>query len=330
MTTPNLSEFSNLVLCLYRAAGEQPLNAFQDEALSIIKRMLPFDRSMWGTATNTPAGIDIHSIHLHNEPQEMLEFYEEVKHQDSAAAACADRPRATLSFHSSAFFAGRGASGMRALCERFEHANMLISSEIDSATQFVQWISLYRSDRDAICGERDRRLLELLAPHVMQSLSLNRLSHLDTLRANPRFARFAFAVADVRGVIYHADQTFEELLRVEFGNPHRGRLPDRLVAHFADKRADRRPFLGNEIVVRASLPEQGLLFVKARPRLPIDRLTEREREIARLLAQGATHKQVARALNRSPATVRNRTQVIYEKLGIHAVAELAAHVQADD
>ena len=91
MTTPNLSEFSNLVLCLYRAAGEQPLNAFQDEALSIIKRMLPFDRSMWGTATNTPAGIDIHSIHLHNEPQEMPEFYEEVKHQDSAAAACADR-----------------------------------------------------------------------------------------------------------------------------------------------------------------------------------------------------------------------------------------------
>lgn len=326
MTTPNLSEFSNLVLCLYRAAGEQPLNAFQDEALSIIKRMLPFDLSMWGTATNTPAGIDIHSIHLHNEPQEMLEFYEEVKHQDCAAAACTNRSRATLSFHAPTLFAGRGASGMRALCERFEHANMLISSEIDSATQFVQWISLYRSDRDAICDERDRRLLELLAPHVMQSLSLNRLSHLDTLRANPRFARFAFAVADVRGVIYHADQVFAELLRVEFGNPHRGRLPDRLVAHFADK----RPFVGNEIVVRASHPEQGLLFVKARPRLPIDRLTEREREIARLLAQGATHKQVARSLNRSPATVRNRTQVIYEKLGIHGVAELVAHVQADD
>ena len=32
------------------------------------------------------------------------------------------------------------------------------------------------------------------------------------------------------------DHLFAELLRVEFGNPHRGRLPDRLVAHFAAPR----------------------------------------------------------------------------------------------
>ncbi|MDT3679344.1 MAG: hypothetical protein ROZ64_10975 [Burkholderiaceae bacterium] len=64
------------------------------------------------------------------------------------------------------------------------------------------------------------------------------------------------------------DQFFEEPLRAEFGAPDRRRLPGRLVAHLAGETA---PFVGNEIVVRASPPENGLLFLKARPRLPIDR-----------------------------------------------------------
>lgn len=321
-----LSEFSDLVLSLYRAASEQPLERFQEAALALVKPNLPFDRSMWGTATVTEGGIDIHSIHLHNEPQEMLDFYEEVKHQDLAVAACMSRRRATLGFHSPTTFAGRESSGIRALCEKFEHANILISSDIDPATRFVQWISLYRADPQAQCGERDRALLELLAPHVMQALALNRRAHLDALRTNRRAANAVFAIADARGVLYHADADFVDLLRGEFSGWEARRLPAALLEHFALESA---PFRGNTLVVRHSV-DGGLLFLKARPRMPVDKLTERERAIAQLLAQGGTHKHVARVLNRSPSTVRNRTQVIYEKLGIHNVTALAALLQADD
>jgi len=132
----------------------------------------------------------------------------------------------------------------------------------------------------------------------------------------------------VRGVVYHADEAFGSLMHDEFGGGRDARrLPSALREHLAS-RSD--PFRGNAVVVRCTVTAQGLLFLKARSRLPVDRLTERERSIARLLAQGGTHKHVARALNRSPATVRNRTQAIYEKLGIHGVAELAAHLEAAD
>lgn len=60
-------DFSELLLRLYRLSHELPIEAFQDAALDLVKPVLPFDSSMWGTATRTDRGIDIHTIHLHNQ-----------------------------------------------------------------------------------------------------------------------------------------------------------------------------------------------------------------------------------------------------------------------
>jgi DNA-binding NarL/FixJ family response regulator len=46
-------------------------------------------------------------------------------------------------------------------------------------------------------------------------------------------------------------------------------------------------------------------------------LSEREREVLQLLAQGKNTKDIADALYISPATVRNHIQHILEKLGAH-------------
>ncbi|MNT79962.1 Transcriptional regulatory protein UhpA [compost metagenome] len=68
--------------------------------------------------------------------------------------------------------------------------------------------------------------------------------------------------------------------------------------------------------------EQRLLFLKCRHRCRADSLTPREHTIAELLARGDTHKEVAAILNRSPATVRNHIQSIYDKLQVGNVAGL--------
>jgi DNA-binding NarL/FixJ family response regulator len=44
--------------------------------------------------------------------------------------------------------------------------------------------------------------------------------------------------------------------------------------------------------------------------------------VARRAARGETHKQIAQALDRSPATIRNQIQSIYEKLEVGNVAGL--------
>ncbi len=54
-----------------------------------------------------------------------------------------------------------------------------------------------------------------------------------------------------------------------------------------------------------------------------DRLTLRERQIAEEIANGSTHKEIARLLGLSPATVRNHTQTILTKLGVHRKATLS-------
>jgi PAS domain S-box-containing protein len=49
---------------------------------------------------------------------------------------------------------------------------------------------------------------------------------------------------------------------------------------------------------------------------PVGRLTRREMEILRLMASGATNRALAERLHISPATIRNHTHHIFEKLGV--------------
>jgi PAS domain S-box-containing protein len=49
---------------------------------------------------------------------------------------------------------------------------------------------------------------------------------------------------------------------------------------------------------------------------PVGRLTRREGEILRLMVSGATNRALAERLHISPATIRNHTHHIFEKLGV--------------
>jgi two-component system, NarL family, response regulator NreC len=56
-----------------------------------------------------------------------------------------------------------------------------------------------------------------------------------------------------------------------------------------------------------------------------ERLTDREREILQLIAEGKTAKEVAQILNISPTTVETHRTHIQEKLGVHSVPELVLY-----
>jgi len=53
-------------------------------------------------------------------------------------------------------------------------------------------------------------------------------------------------------------------------------------------------------------------------------MTDREKEICTLLAQGSTNKQIAEALYISEGTVKNYISSIYDKTGVHDRAKLVA------
>jgi DNA-binding NarL/FixJ family response regulator len=61
---------------------------------------------------------------------------------------------------------------------------------------------------------------------------------------------------------------------------------------------------------------------------PAASLTEREYEVAGLVARGMTNRQVAAELVVSEKTVKNHVQHVLEKLGVQSRAELAARAMA--
>ena len=329
MPKTQLNNYSELLLRLYRMAQELPITDFQDAALDLVKPVLPFDSSLWGTAEGKADGVDIHTVHLHNKSPEMLVAYEPVKHLDSAVAPLFAEPRATRGFNNmEAWFPAPEQREIRDVMRRFEIENMLATVVSDPRTKFAHWILLYRADKNAIYSAEEVARLELLAPHVMEALAINRKMHLERLNppgtdALPRGS----AIADARGVIYHADPGFEAMLRAEWSVWVPGAaLPHMLLRHFLD---GHERFRGRSLVVTQGA-EQGLLFLKSRPRCRADVLTPREHTIAQLASKGDTHKEIARMLDRSPATVRNHIQAIYEKLAVSNVAGLIEELRLAD
>jgi len=317
------ADFNTLLLRLYRLSQELPIQHFQDAALAQVKQVLPFDSSMWGTATTKPEGIDIHTVHLHAISPDMLVEYETLKHQDATAAMVLDESEVTYSINIETFYAGRAAREYRDFSQRFGVENMLIAADNNPRTQFVHWISLYRADKQAQGSSEERRLLGQLAPHVMQALALNRVMHLGHLSqldaADKAMSPYGSAIADARGVLYHADPQFNAMAQAEWPSWRGPGLPADLMAYLSSVGCV--CFVGRTLVVRQYF-EHGLLFLKARARCLADLLTAREWTIARAIGKGESHKEIAQVLNRSPATVRNQIQGIYEKLQVNSIAML--------
>lgn len=323
MPTSAPQDYSDLLLRLYGLSHEQTIEGFQDDALRLLQSIVPFDASMWGTARTSPAGIDVHTLHLFRKSPDMMAEYEAVKHQDSAAASLMNRQRGTVAVHGPTWHGRREERDIGQFLSRWKQNNNILTADNDVERRFVHWISLFRADPDQQCQPHELQLVHQLAPHLMQGLAINRRVHLQQ-RHPQSSVPCGTAIADLRGVIYHADAAFREMLRTEWPGWNGHTLPDPALTDFLQGQARH---LGGTAVLNHHA-EHGLLFLKSRRRCPADDLTPSEFRVAQLTAKGNTHKQVAALLQRSPATVRNQLQSAYDKLGVGHVAQLVEALRA--
>ncbi|MCC2673122.1 MAG: transcriptional regulator, LuxR family [Ramlibacter sp.] len=313
-----LSKFSRIVLDLYRDAQELPVDRFQDAAFERLKPAIPFDAAIWGTATMTPAGIDVHSLHTHRFPDDMMAAFLRVRHQDSAAMRVTQHARMTIGFSAAEEFTGEDQEEIRQFARDYSQHHCFVTSDIHPVTRFVHWISLFRSDPQRPCLDEEVHFLSELGPHLMQAVAINRLVHLDRMLGDAARDCWSVAIADARGVLYHSDARFLELVLPEWPLAQHERLALALVRQL---QAGDGQVIGRSCVLQCA-KQQGLLFLKARARHEVDALSARELVVAQLLTAGMTHKQIARHLDRSPETVRTQIKSIFEKLGINNVALL--------
>jgi DNA-binding CsgD family transcriptional regulator len=317
MTQP----LSALLLQLYRIARGVPSSGFRDAALDALSEHAPFDAATWDTFVLTSAGARDLAVHAHNVSVQCVGEYEAVRRFDTMAAKALARPGTTVR---ASLLDTRPKShpAMLAHARKWGLDGTLRTVHVDPLLHLCTAVSLYRGSAAWPFSEGERKLKQQVMPHLVEAWNLNALLFVERLRPGNEGAGRASALIDRNGTIRNADAALVPLLRAEFPDWEGPQFPVAVTKHLLH--VDGESYRGDRIVAsRARTLDDGLSLISVRPVAGIDRLSARERIVAREFADGRTHKQIAQAQGISPATVRNQLQSAYQKLRVRTKIELA-------
>ncbi len=313
---------SNFLLKLYRGAVDLPANMFKDWALDEAQRVIRFDSSVWGAGCNVEASQPtIHSIHLYRIDSSFMASWFEHYTEDTLIRKMAQNPGRTVSVNASKEF--RGLEIYEKHCKRFGMEHLLGTMDIDSDTQLLNAIGLYRKNPQDPFTEEERLLNEELFPHLIEALRLNWLSNLPHLYSAVQKSSFnSLAACNAEGLLQMAMPSFVEAVRQEWPQWRGPLLPPPVTEAIL---AEAPKYVGKKAVVGFHTMSD-LILLRIRSRVPADDLSSRELEIARFFADGADYKTVAQSLSLSPSTVRNHLNNIYFKLDINDKTNLVSEL----
>ena len=312
----------DLILELYRAAKETPVDEFQELALALVKQQTSFRTAFWGSGEMTSSGLIAQSIHLHNEPPEMLKDWVRINRKDTVIDDVFSNPGHALISHTPSRYKAIGDGEILDYAKHYGHMSIMVVSTMSASHPAGQWLSLYRPDQHDHFTQAEGHLLEQLAPHLAEALEINRLlgqahisEHGDPGTAGTR------AIARSDGTLYHCGKKFTDLLLEIWPEWQCGRLPEELMVAL---HPGREIILSNHGIAVSASVLGNMLMLTIRRISPLHILSQRELEVARLYGAGNSYKEIGLLLDISPSTVRNFLGRIYTKLGIGNKMELAS------
>ncbi len=308
----DLHAFSAFVLELHeRSACLDPVALFQ-WSVETLAGEVGADCCWAGWADRGADEIDVCASLSHNLPEDFDAFWRGIRHDDLLARDVMSDDRA-VSFYDRR--GGRHTEGMIALSDRYNIGQMAVVITEQEESALSLFLSPYRSGRRA-------------PPLASSEISFLRhaLDHVRylTLRDSGDDPETGRLLVNAQGRVLASTAPARRLIRDRWSGWTARSLPEGLGATSGSSGRQ----LGTQglHVERRELAARGggaLFGLTLRPLAAIDRLTPREREIAEEIASGRTHKEIARELGLSPATIRNHTQAILAKLGLHNKAMLA-------
>ncbi|MDA8109042.1 MAG: helix-turn-helix transcriptional regulator [Betaproteobacteria bacterium] len=314
---------STLALELHRACRDMPADRFQEWAMSRLRADVPFDSGLWASGLFDVHGDPIvHSLVLIDRPLELMADYLRpgIKDADHLAKRNVEIP-GVVSVENSMDRHPQTTPALAAYMKKWRIVNAMACHTIDALTGLVTAVALWRERREEPFVEDERRYFEVAMPHLIETYGTSRLTHLERAAHPKSAALYASAAVDRHAHLQVAPPDFQRLLLLEWPQWRGHLLPEALHA-IVDGSHERR-FAGRHIAVRAERLND-IFLVQARPRMVVDDLTAREREVALLIASGMTYKEAAQRLGVAPATVRNHMSAIFAKLGIAKQSEMAA------
>lgn len=292
-------------------------------AVDDLSRTLGFDAAWYGWATLRPEGVEVYANATLNLPDDYYDSWKSMSHQDLLAAQMMENPGQTALYERGQ---KRQTDGMVTLADRYGLTRISTAMNGHYGSYASFYLSCYRVGQHARhWSDEERDFMQCAVDQVSAAMKLSASEpgrtvspgQVSILASENGFGLLGIqALREQFGAVWPrwtGDHLPEQLVRL-IGCPGTHILPDRDLV----------------VTVEATPRFQGMGLRRLilRRLTKLDLLTNRELEVARRLGSGLSAKEVALSLGIAPATVRNQTQSIYQKLEVDNRAALAALVNA--
>lgn len=314
-----MQQLSHFLLDLWCGALEKPGNEFKDWAISKTKTLIPFDSCAWGKGRWINGLPVVHHIHLHDLPDGFIESWLRIQHEYKLTRDVTAYSNRTFNIDMAREYGGTDT--YNSYCRKYRIEHILGTGSSDPETSLLSMMVFHRSDIKKPFTEQERALKELIFPHLLEADRINWLANLPgNFSALSRSKMNAFAACDNTGLLHVAMPSFVETCRQEWPSWKGPFVPEEILETEPEQN-----YLGQSIVVNFQELDK-LTLLRARTRVPADRLSSRELDIAQHIASGDDYKTIALDLDISPATVKTHTSNIYLKLGINDKTQIAVEL----
>lgn len=297
---------------IHRLSREAPPSTFQDAAFKAMQELIRFDAGFWGGGREPLEAVQLHYQHLYRLPaDELTAAFERVKSEPGHIEAIS---RCVINAGQAQAFDTR-ESGIGDPYRPYGVDQIVSLYQHDADLGLYHVLSLYRSGKERFT-EQECLLFENAVPHLLDARRESKLLHLSDTSQEACSLTPAAALLDKEGVVHFARPAFVELLRQEWPGWRGPFVPE------AMRRMHEGTFVGEEISARFSL-QHALFLAAVRKKGLLDQLTARELEVAKQLAQAASHKEIALNLDIAPATARNHIARVHAKLGTNKGTQVA-------
>lgn len=285
--------------------------------------ILGYDSAWYGWAEIRQDGPVIHASSTYNLPADYYASWTEIAPQDLLVAQFLKDPVGVPTYDRAGAV---HTEGMQHLADTYGLTRMATAMNLRKGRSASLWISAYRGGGASRNWSDDEcEFLQCAVDHIAGCARA--AASQDEARAQ---AGASTILINERGVAIVGLKPLTERFGHIWSHQDGDRVP-RFLAEFIDQPGehlliDRGLVAHCERITGADGP--ALQKLTLRPLQKYDLLTAREKDVARLLASGKSHKETARLLKVAPSTVRNQTQAIYGKLGVDNRSSLVAAVPA--
>jgi DNA-binding CsgD family transcriptional regulator len=325
LVRPNVSaDLSHLMLAVYQMAQASPIGEFEEQLFLLLHEHIAFDSAWLGKSTMLAPGPQMHNSYLHHLSSDYVADWEKVKAYDPIVPKVIKAPQKAVSM---SIAEESLAAQYRTFMSKHAVAQIICGVSVDPLLKLWTHLSLYKNSLVPEFTAEEIELTELAMPHLASALSLNRMQHMQQLKAAKLNLRESFAICDNLGVLHHADASFADLMLLEWPKWRGAMLPPAFGNLQQEKGANL--YVGKHISLQMEKVSD-LLLINAKPRSAIDALTPRELAVVRLYGEGMTYKAVAKQLAIAPATVRHHLREAYAKLDVKSKGEIAWLLSRDE